>query len=241
MISQEEQTNQKDSMYSIFTVLYCHTMADESQSYLLKSTDIAPHNQPERVELCRADLESGDLKVEIFPRVKTQSDFSSIPCQYGSNSAYFRTSSPFDDDLRGRFESGNSIYIYSNSDDEMPEYSISTIFSVNRSFPNESLHGWSDSLRIERVESFADLVRLTFQRVYLEIVEYDPCFKRRYNQLKGLTEAIFQGKSDGEEAQFFHSHFPSPACRRPIIDLLWSRYGSGMEKLRKRFIEVGLE
>lgn len=240
MMSETQTTNQNMLMYSIFTALYCHGKTPDGWDQgRFMGLNITPHDKPEFVDQCKADLEAGRLEIEVMRRAESVRE--QIPCQFSREVVYFGMPVPFGEELRCLFESGKPVYAYSDYDYEMPEYQIRDIFTANRSFPSDSLHGWSDGLKIERVDSFAGMVARTFKKIYCEMSGYHPCIRRRVNRLKGVTEAIFQGKIEGPQAEVFRTIFPSPACRRPIIDYLWSDLRLAMETLPERFIEEGLD
>lgn len=232
--------NRNDPMYSIITAFYCHGKTPDGwDDRRFMGLNITPHDKPEFVDPCKADLESGRLQIELMRRAESVRE--QIPCQSSRDVVYFGMPVPFGEELRCLFESGTPVYAYSDYDYEMPEYQIRDIFTANRSFPSGSLNGWSDGLKIERIDSFAGMVARTFKKVYCEMSGYHPCIRRRGNRLKGVTEAIFQGKIEGPQAEIFRTIFPSPFCRRPIIDSLWETYEADMKTLPERFTEEGLD
>jgi hypothetical protein len=126
-------------------------------------------------------------------------------------------------------------------DDELEEFAFLDFFTTNQEFKSESRDGYSDGLMIERLNRFEDVVALAFDSIYRERVGYDPCFKRRYNPLKGVTEAIFQGRVEGPQAELFRKIFPLPSCQQPIIDVLTNYYTLNFATMPEKFVATGLD
>lgn len=239
-------SQQQDPNYSIFTALYCANKTsagwnDDKFAWMNKP----PHNHPEAMEKCCADLENGTLMVDFlhFLDIDDTSLSVMIPHQSGGGESRFFACIPFCSELERIFETaGNkSVYTLWDYDTELYEERMLRIFTANKVFDEVEESGWSDGLRIERWETFASLVYDSFWHVYFNSAKYHPCYKRRYNPLKGVTEAIFQGKIEGPQAEIFQSIFSAPSCRRTIIQCLWDGLEHLMNKTPERFVEAGLD
>jgi len=70
---------------------------------------------------------------------------------------------------------------------------------------------------------------------------YTRCFKRRYNPLKGVTEAIFQGRVEGQQAELFQTIFPLASCRRTFIEIIKRYNFHELKSMPEKFVAVGLD
>ena len=230
-------------MYSIFTVLYCHYLSPAGGSInRFQGRCLDPDDHPEFVMACQADLESGKLRVQSL-RQQREPEYFGIPKQFHGEDLYFETLVVFGEELKSFFESAGEdhVYAYMEYDDELEEFAFLDFFTTNQEFKSESRDGYSDGLMIERLNRFEDVVALAFDSTYRGRVGYDPCFKRRYNPLKGVTEAIFQGRVEGPQAELFRKIFPLPSCRQPIIDVLTNYYTLNFATMPEKFVATGLD
>ena len=230
-------------MYSIFTALYCHYLTPEGGNYNRFSfTNIDPHKDPIYVSACEADLESGKLRIRSIRKGRKLETFMS-PNQFRGQDLYFQTPVVYGEELKAFFESAGEDYVYAyiDYDDEMVEFAICDFFTVNQELDSGVLDYFSDGLSIERIGSFDDAAALAFESAYMDKSRYTRCFKRRYNPLKGVTEAIFQGKVEGPQAELFQTIFPFASCRRTFVEIIKRYNFHELKSMPEKFVAVGLD
>lgn len=207
-------------MHNIFTVLHSHDLLTRPDKRLVfDGTIIDGLDAPDLVAACTGDINSGKIQIRYLAPFENSDTFI-IPHQSGGddNVTYFTTPFVFSAELRDSMSGADHIYLYAEHDDEIPERNYHRLFSLNVLLDDHRLEGWSDGLKIERIDSFAQLVRDTFSEIYLGKSGYDPSIKMRKNPLRTLTDAIYRGKCNGVVAEEFEKLFTAPECEGIIRD-----------------------
>lgn len=213
-------------MHNPFTLLLAYDILTRpNERRIFNGTILDGLDAPDLVATATADINSGKIQIRYLAPFGDPDTYV-IPQQKGDNAAYLTSPFVFSTELRDAMAGAEHIYLYAEHDDEMVERNYHRIFSSNIPLKNVYLEGWSDGLKIEKVDSFTDFVTETFVEMYLSKAGYNPKSRRRNNPLKELTNTIFHGKCEGRTAEEFEKLFPAPECKVLIIDVIKRWYES---------------
>jgi len=207
-------------MHNIFTVILAFDLLTRPEKRrIFDGAVLDGLDAPNLVAACTDDIKAGKIQIRYLTPFGVPETYV-IPHQKGGYDSvtYFTSPFVFSTELRDVIAQADQVYLYAEHDDEMVERNYHRMFSINVPLKDACLEGFSDGLKIEKVESFNQLVRDTFSEIYLSKSGYDPAIKMRKNPLKGLTDVIFKNKCKGEVAEEFEKLFPAPECRSLIID-----------------------
>jgi len=213
-------------MHNPFTLLLAYDILTRpNERRIFNGMILDGLDAPDLVAAATADINSGKIQIRYLAPFGDPDTYV-IPQQKGDNAAYLTSPFVFSTELRDAMEGTEHIYLYAEHDDEMVERNYHRLFSINGPLKNTYLEGWSDGLKIEKVDSFTYFVRETFVEIYLNKAGYDPEIKMRKNPLKELTDVIYTNKCEGEVAEEFEKLFPAPECKGLIKDVIKRWYES---------------